>query len=505
LIAICIGEPASTAEEIDGWSERARSIARVAAAQVIGCGSAYRRSAGSGRSGDERLVEAMNLRDAEIGQRLRETSTALRTGLGANVVSLFDSSRLFQDTAVNRIFEDQRRLGQFVHPPYMDAVMRLSKPFQEMAPNYTDQMSALSGSAVLRSLKLLNPIRDQLSNEALFGLHDGRSRLFGVGGLLHRLEIGKSPLFTQFEQLRKVTRGFNPPRPLFASALGLDAARLTRSFATPRYFGALHDLARPSFPDVSRLTRASFHARLPEIGPSAIWLDRLREQIAAPFRAYVVWAEKEWASRKATKRAAPILFLLASLPALVGLQLLEELATDDELLLARCEAELTSGTLASELQAAVQQAPVLDAIAKRHIVQALEWIAAGREVDAVPPLYDGLERTFRLTARAEGVIDADNRFLIPGSHRSRMHTIEDTFRYLGLDPLYLRYLQTWIFGETGNLVRHGDLPEEEHRAWVIRATIALVGWLELAGGCQDAVSDLVARLELERWDEALAG
>jgi hypothetical protein len=86
-----------------------------------------------------------------------------------------------------------------------------------------------------------------------------------------------------------------------------------------------------------------------------------------------------------------------------------------------------------------------------------------------------------------------------------MRTIEDTFRYLALDNLYLRFLHAWVFGEVGNLARHGDLAEDEHRRWVLRAVLALVGWLEYVEGEEDAVAELVSRLELERGDDAVVG
>jgi hypothetical protein len=99
------------------------------------------------------------------------------------------------------------------------------------------------------------------------------------------------------------------------------------------------------------------------------------------------------------------------------------------------------------------------------------------------------------------VIDDNNRFLI-AAHQRRAHTVEDVFTYLGLDRFYIRFLNAWVFGEFGNSARHGDLGEDDHRRWVLRAVLGVAGWLEYLGGEQDYVALLVERLELEPGDEA---
>jgi hypothetical protein len=54
----------------------------------------------------------------------------------------------------------------------------------------------------------------------------------------------------------------------------------------------------------------------------------------------------------------------------------------------------------------------------------------------------------------------------------------------------------------GTLARHGDLAEDEHRRWVLRTVLAVVGWLDYLGA--DAVAELVGRLELEPPDDTPA-
>jgi hypothetical protein len=137
-------------------------------------------------------------------------------------------------------------------------------------------------------------------------------------------------------------------------------------------------------------------------------------------------------------------------------------------------------------------------VAKQHLVRGLGWVGRGQYVDAAPPLYQGLERAFRLFARKQEVIDERNCFLVKSKNsRRRARGVEDYLPYIGLDRLFVRFLHAWVFGEEGNLARHGDLTEDAHRRWVLRAVIAVIGWLEQAGGEEGAIEKLVARLELE--------
>jgi hypothetical protein len=80
---------------------------------------------------------------------------------------------------------------------------------------------------------------------------------------------------------------------------------------------------------------------------------------------------------------------------------------------------------------------------------------------------------------------------------SKARSVDDLFEHLALDKRYERFLRSWVFGTLGNLARHGDLPESEHRRWVLRAFVALLGWLEYCGADDRPMGALVARLELE--------
>jgi hypothetical protein len=507
LVAACIESPPVSPDDVDSWTDRSRAIARVAVAEATDTSLAHRRLAGGGRDGDERLREAMRARRDEFAKRLRMTLAAL--GATTNVARLYDPSRLGAAGVVEQMMRQQRGIERLLS-----------------SSSVLDTMSKLSNSALFPAQN------SRLFSGAVAGLDSNRSPTFGqveqfrklttfnfdrtAFAKLSGLNLGRSPIFRQVEHLRALT-SFAKPRALGAIAGPGPLDRLAGR-ASPSYFGALQGIGRipdsakllfgiGRIPDYTKLgggISAQFAARsfVSQYDTISRLLERVRDQASAPLRAYLAWVEREWAEAKAEHRPPPVLFVIASLPALVGLQLLEELRADDEPLLVSLEQELSRGALAAELQTAVQRNVVLDSVAKRHLAQAVDWIAANRYVDAAPPLYQGLERAFRLTARGRGVVDAHGNFLVPGVRKTRMRKIEDTFNHLGLDHLYLRFLHAWVFGEIGNLARHGDLPEVEHRQWVLRATVALVGWLEYVGGEADAVAELVQRLELETVDDA---
>jgi hypothetical protein len=68
MIAETLEAPEVDAAQVDTWTERARAIARVAIADAAGCALGYRRLAGSGLSGDERLYRAIQAHSASRPQ-----------------------------------------------------------------------------------------------------------------------------------------------------------------------------------------------------------------------------------------------------------------------------------------------------------------------------------------------------------------------------------------------------------------------------------------------------
>jgi hypothetical protein len=208
------------------------------------------------------------------------------------------------------------------------------------------------------------------------------------------------------------------------------ALQLSRLLGLPAHVTAIRRLAEQAQQQL-RLSDFAQANRVAEQMRQALGLDRVREGLGGFLERYQACLEREWAQEKERPRPRPLLFLLASLPALVGLQLLRELERDDELLLTSLEGAL-GGSLVEELQEAVQREGTLDSVAKQHLMQALTWVGSRRYVDAAPPLYQGLERAFKLVARR--IVDQKNIFLIPNPHQRKATKIE-TFSVTSISTL----------------------------------------------------------------------
>jgi hypothetical protein len=441
VIAAAIVQPTVSASDVEAWSERTRAIARVATVEVLDCRVAYERLAGKGMTGDERLHEAMRERHDELQASLRASSAALKAAMASN----YALPKILHSNVIDMTLRRQRQMERLFRPAYFEQMQRTRKQL------------------------------DQLLRPSYFGQ---------IENLRRQLELPAA-----------IVHGLGP------SYFG--ALQLPRLVSPPAHVSAIRRLAEQAQQQL-RLSGFAQASRVVEQTRQALGLDRVREGLGGLFERYQAWLEREWAQEKERPTPRPLLFLLASLPALVGLQLLRELERDDELLLTSLEKAL-GGSLVEELQEAVQREDTLDSVAKQHLVQALTWVGSRRYIDAAPPLYQGLERAFKLVARRQRIVDEKNVFLIRNPHQRKATKIEDLFRYLDLDRRYERFLNTWVFGETGTLARHGDLAEDEHRRWVLRTVLAVVGWLEYLGGQTDAVADLVARLELEPGDDTQTG
>src|SRR6266511_5515755 len=100
-------------------SERARASCRVAVAEVAGCAADYRRLAGKGLSGDERLLAAMRSKHERDLERLRLVTGAMVE----NVVRMAERTR-----------------KAFVDSGALDAVMRNQRQFEKLTKLYTPQL-----------------------------------------------------------------------------------------------------------------------------------------------------------------------------------------------------------------------------------------------------------------------------------------------------------------------------------------------------------------------------
>jgi hypothetical protein len=480
LIALAIEKPRVSANDVDGWSERTRAIARVAAAEVLGCLAEYRRLSGSGESGDERLLAAIRERNRKLfgvlaNVNMTSVSDALRQ---------LDRLRPLIRPSIFEQMERQQRQAERLLRPYQSSVFEQIQRQQKQIERLTNLQNPLAD---------LTKQVERLRRASMFGteLHD-RLDVWRRSGLHNLLQS------SALEMSRTYLKTFDV------------VSRQLNNVARPSYFDALRRVSQPQLgPTFTAFSKVAAQiqtgptyfgqiARMLERFRAPTWLFTLRSQIAGSLETYEAWLEREWERRKAEKSLPPVMFFLASLPGIVAIPLLKAFKTDDELLLGPLEAELASSNLVESLQASVQANAMLDSVAKQHLVRGLGWVGRGQYVDAAPPLYKGLERAFRLFARKQEVIDERNCFLVKSKNsRRRARGVEDYLPYIGLDRLFVRFLHAWVFGEEGNLARHGDLTEDAHRRWVLRAVIAVIGWLEQAGGEEGAIEKLVARLELE--------
>jgi hypothetical protein len=484
LVAAALESPDVDAERVDGLSERARAIARVAVTDVLGCKGEYKRSAGSGLGGDERLLRVMKDRHQRQLDQLQRVATAV-TG---NVVRMVERARdaVVKSGTLDNLERYQRRMAwlseshtRMLRPAYFDQLERLRKQRERsFRPPVIDQLERLSrqteqvfrAPAVEQLVKQQNALSSFAKGYVRFG--DNLARQFA--GVIRPSYFGALERMSQ--QISETLR----PRPL-GSLMGL----------TKR----MQEIVRP--PHLEHL--AAFNRRFDAI--MRPFAETLREQFETSIEAYAAWVERNWPEVYADPdNPPPVMFILATLPMAIGLPLLRAVRTDDEPLLARLEAAIGDSRLIDELQAAVQGSSELDAVAKRNLVQALAWLREQQYIDTAPPLYHGLERAFKNVARRRGIIDGRNCFLVP-ARRKKARGVDDLFEHLDLDKRYLRYLRSWVFGDWGNLVRHGDLPDPHHRRWVLRGLVALVGWFEYCAADGDPMDALVERLQLEPGDK----
>jgi hypothetical protein len=477
-VAAAIESPSVDPVRIDGLSERARATCRVAVAQVSGCENEFRRLRGGGMSGDERLYQAMRRHHELQLEKLRLLGEAM-TG---NVVRLAERTRkmVIGSGAIDYLARNQRsieRLSEMytrsIRPDYFTQIERTNRRLTRMfTPPVIEQLTKTT-TALTSFANSYAGMADKLTRQFDSVLPPN---YFGALVKLND-QIGQSVRPRYLDQISRLAQEMQDViRPQYLGQLTRTMARL-QEIAMPRY--------------VESLSRLAEQMSGPAIG-------RLREQFFAGAERYAAWIELNWARIYAdADNPPPIMFLLAALPMAVGLPLLRALKATDELLLERLEEALSDRTLVDRLQEAVQQSPELDDVATRYLVQALTATHEQRYVDAAPPLALGLERAFKCAARGRGIIDSNNRFLVSTkSNRNRAKKVEDLFEPLGLDKLYARFLNAWVFGDYGNSARHGDLPEPEHRRWVLRATLALVGWFDYCANVESPMEALVQRLQL---------
>jgi hypothetical protein len=486
LIAAVVQVPVVDAADVDALTERGRAIARVAVAEAAGCDRAYRRHAGSGLTGDERLFRAMRERHEENLERVRDAVGAMND----NVVRIVERTRrtLLDSGALDFVERNRRQIEQFgelytraFRPNYLDEIKRINRQFEEAAkPPIFDQF--------LRPDSTLNVFGRRYARVAENAARQLQSvvRPTYFGGL-ERISQQMNEAFrpAQVETLTRVVEQLRRAiRPQYLDRVARIAAQV-EEVIKPRYLEQI----------------AALSQRVREVATTPLFAS-LRDGLLRALEAYATFLERRYPKVFANpEHPPPFLFVVASLPLWVAVPLLDALvAGDDEPLLERLEEAIHGTTLVDIVQAALQQTPSLDELAKRHLVQALDHVRDQRYVDAEPPLYQGLERAFRDAARRRGILDPEKESLVGGDRRARAR-VDEFLGYLIDDPRYLRFLRSWVFGPLGDAARHGGLAEEQaYRRWVLRAFVAVVGWLKYCAADAEPMRALIARLELGRGD-----
>ena len=207
--------------------------------------------------------------------------------------------------------------------------------------------------------------------------------------------------------------------------------------------------------------------------------------------------EENWAEfHDSQRKHPPVLFVVGYLPKSLGQPLVSTVRErHDERLIGLIEPVLTNPQLLAELRIATANAELLSPIAKQHFATAFEMLGAERFIDAYPPFYEALQAGFTAAARSRGVIDRRNHFLIDVP-ATKMKKTEDLLAHLPLRTRYRRFLRSWIFGETGDPFRHGDVEDpEECRRQALLLGMAAIGWLDAFGTWERRDFKLLLRSE----------
>lgn len=461
-IAAVVEAPSLSPAQVDVLSERARAIARVAVSEAAGCSREYRRYAGSGLTGDERLYRAMRTHHEAQLEQIRQATAAV----AANVVRMGDRVRkaLIAPAVLDQLQRSQRQMDQLARlytrsfrPSHLDEIVRMQQRLERVVrPTIIEQFSH--------------------QNSPLNTVMRGYARL-GENLARQLNSVMRPSYFGAIEQLNRQL--VDAVRPRYLESLARSMSDLQR-IITPHY--------------LDEFARFGERLRTVVLGPA---FEGLRKTLLVGMQAYASWLEEHWPEVYGSPdHPPPFMFVIASLPMAIGVPLLVALEVDDEPLLSALEAAIEGGLIIDVVQRAVQQSGDLDQVAARHFAQALEGIRNQQYVDAEPALYQGLERAFKGVARKRGIIDDRNRFLVQ-ARKQKAGSIDDLLEHVVTDVRYLKFLRAWVFGNWGNAARHGDLPESEHRRWVLRGFVALAGWLQYCSDDAAPMGALVRRLELE--------
>jgi hypothetical protein len=422
-----------TPEQVERLSDHSRARLRRALVTVCELEGDYRRLRGSHLSLDERLYAVFLWRF----ERFREkTGRLVASGMSAVGRALVPT--------VESLAGQFQRVARSVIPPAVEGLVRggdrllAGVPVERLTAAHVQLdglVETLEGQGYRRAVALgipRNPLRAPKLPEGLFqGFRVGGQvqTLRGAGGLAPRLGLLEDPNFQRAVRSFTLRRGSNlalpplqvPPLPAegFFSRLGREVQEWVADFAEASAF-------------------------LRQWQGRPLWF----------FISLLTW-----------RQAKPLV-------GLEGVQL-------EEALLRGLAEAIRDEDLSQALNAAIEQAPYLTPSQRENLQHGLEHARGRQWVRACSPLLDGLEGAFWRAARGQAVITPE-RGLVSRPTKP-VHSVETLFKLLRLDPEYRSFLVRHVFGEVGNVFRHGDAEGGERRE-VLLGLVALCGWLDLFAG-----------------------
>jgi hypothetical protein len=178
----------------------------------------------------------------------------------------------------------------------------------------------------------------------------------------------------------------------------------------------------------------------------------------------------------------PEFFVLRDLPVSIVRVLMHERPQDIEPLVAACV--MNDDSLVGLASEAVASAPYLGGPQQEDLVRGLTAVERG-DIYACRHLLAGLEGALWLTARREGVINAERHLVNsqkpPGLHAKGVNVLLRPDGGLKVGTSFSIFLLAGVFNDTGNDIRHGRA-EGGHESHTLWAYIGVLGWLDRFAG-----------------------
>lgn len=485
LIARLVSSPELTAAEADRLSSSVRASLRLAIAEAAGVRPTYRRLAGTSLSGDERLFAVLLEEHRLLQQRMAEWTKWLNASISKWVDPAFASIG-------RQVTQSRVALVRVASQPHLAEAARLSRQTAKIAAQHpqwreiprignSEQVDAVIRQAAFAHGRNQRSLQSLLSSPAVKALEEAQADLVSPSSPLLNLIV---------ENQDAIADGLAQVQRKVADVIQPVAQHYVR-----RYRAAIESWRAPlqrAFQDlVSSPGYQSFREQSARIGTE------ITRGIGRGIEISLLVFEENWAEfHESPRKHPPVLFIVGYLPRSLGQPLVNTIRErHDERLIGLIEPVLTNPQLLAELRTATQNAGLLSPVAKQHFATAFEMLGAERFVDAYPPFYEALQAGFTAAARNLGVIDNRNRFLIEVP-ATKMRKTEDLLAHLPLRERYRRFLRSWIFGDTGDPFRHGDVEDpEECRRQALLLGMAAIGWLDAFGSWEKRDFRLLLRSE----------